>query len=1006
MPQQLIFTSSPRGLVIGRSGYCAVAATEGLREALQSRLEQFSYYEHVTSAGAQQPVIYAYRLVDIRGSHYHVLSRIADAGLDFTKRTNFIAHHLVFTPAETAKLPFPPVIFQLWDGWRNAWAGEPEWLRNEQWGNLSTLASPDLTPCRNWQMLTGDAVNAAALLDIRPESFLADGLDANRTLMLFAEALALQAARPDASDAWQQPFTTYLQDGDDPENFRWRLVYSGSPAYARLIARGAAARPLSTLRPERVDALTAAYARSGPKPIQITTQPQDVKLVEGQTLLLRVCVRGLPPPKCYQWYQKRVQAVWQELPGQNQDTLQIATYSDPGQISRFKVVIWDAWGKPIESQEAKVLVERDEEQSATPLPSRPKPNYIRVDATVQARARQLESSDWGVDERLRGDAPPQKSHWILWMGGGILAVLALLACLLVPMIKKSLIVAGMISTPTNKTSTIASSITTADGGANLSHLEFSSDEKQVSVDSLGKKPPRTYLLLVASPSDPAAKTSLQESIEKNKQEVQEKQKAIKGLPEKLNSSVTQANDEIKRLSKARDELLSEKWTQQGQDKLNAIVKALSRASLKYAAAKEAATPGQHVAQLHKLHRDLDALQAKQRRLSDDLDNQKNYEYYHTQLKASQVASVGPQLTNLCFASTNQPAYCNVTSYGAETTAGPRNCPVKLWDTTLKHLPMQFTISWPQQVTDGGYLAIDDWDQTNKTKLSAPFVLSFMQQTNAGQAEAQVLLWPTYHPQTNQATADWNGLIQTGNSKHTQGLMVALAALSQASFRVEMRISYLEECSASFPFTNTTFAFTALAEMMKTNASNLAGMEKWESAINKLTQFQQQLTNQTNQNRYEYKSLRTNIWADLAQMCQVVVRVNGRSEASAQGYLFDQDPLDTAKFVISHLDDGKSPDDSIVTSLRAVLEGENIKLLQQMANSPEISNGKDGAAGLTILQIKDKVDNLLARCRLDPARLKGTICYKFKWEGPPSEVKEVELVRFRFVAAPNTNSRRP
>ena len=81
MPQQLIYTSSPRGLVVGRSGYCTVACSEGMREALQTRLEQLSHYDHGANSSKICPVICAYRLVDIRGTRYHVLSRIADAGL-------------------------------------------------------------------------------------------------------------------------------------------------------------------------------------------------------------------------------------------------------------------------------------------------------------------------------------------------------------------------------------------------------------------------------------------------------------------------------------------------------------------------------------------------------------------------------------------------------------------------------------------------------------------------------------------------------------------------------------------------------------------------------------------------------------------------------------------------------------------------------------------------------------------------------------------------------------
>src|ERR1017187_387121 len=94
MPQQLLYTSAPRGVVAGRSGYCTVARSATMREALMLRLEQLSYYQHLSLTGAPERPILAYRIVDIRGSRFHVLTRLQDAGLDFTGRTNFTAHHL------------------------------------------------------------------------------------------------------------------------------------------------------------------------------------------------------------------------------------------------------------------------------------------------------------------------------------------------------------------------------------------------------------------------------------------------------------------------------------------------------------------------------------------------------------------------------------------------------------------------------------------------------------------------------------------------------------------------------------------------------------------------------------------------------------------------------------------------------------------------------------------------------------------------------------------------
>jgi hypothetical protein len=123
MPWQLIFTSVPRGLTPGQSGYCTVARSKEMREGLVSRLEKLSYY-HPTSDGE---VILAYRILELRGSRYHVLTRIGDAGLDFTKRRKFLAHHLVFLPEELP-VESPARIFSNWPDWKKRWEGDPIWI--------------------------------------------------------------------------------------------------------------------------------------------------------------------------------------------------------------------------------------------------------------------------------------------------------------------------------------------------------------------------------------------------------------------------------------------------------------------------------------------------------------------------------------------------------------------------------------------------------------------------------------------------------------------------------------------------------------------------------------------------------------------------------------------------------------------------------------------------------------------------------------------------------------
>jgi hypothetical protein len=274
-----------------------------MREALALRLEQLSYYHHLSLSGAKERPICAYRIIDIRGARFHVLSRIRDAALDFTGRTNFIAHHLVLAQEEIGSLPTPPVIFRDWDGWLASWTGEPRMLENENWSSLSSLTKSQL-PARTWQSATGDAANAGALFVNRPPlTMCMDDLQESTVLNIFAESVELLEVRDARQDflvaAWDYTFSTSVQEQDNPGDFRWRCVYSDSPAYAKL--GGADCRKISDLRCVNASEEERAFAREGWKAPEFTAQPQNARIIEGETACFEAAVKGLPAPRL-QWY--------------------------------------------------------------------------------------------------------------------------------------------------------------------------------------------------------------------------------------------------------------------------------------------------------------------------------------------------------------------------------------------------------------------------------------------------------------------------------------------------------------------------------------------------------------------------------------------------------------------------------------------------------------------------------------------------------------------------------
>ena len=111
---ELVFTSAKAGLIPGRSGFCSVAWTEGMPQNLVSLLENMSGYNALYMPNDPKaelnPVCYSYQKVRYGQNELRILSRIAFAGLDYTGRTNKIAHHIIIEDdSELASLQHGPV---------------------------------------------------------------------------------------------------------------------------------------------------------------------------------------------------------------------------------------------------------------------------------------------------------------------------------------------------------------------------------------------------------------------------------------------------------------------------------------------------------------------------------------------------------------------------------------------------------------------------------------------------------------------------------------------------------------------------------------------------------------------------------------------------------------------------------------------------------------------------------------------------------------------------------
>ena len=220
MPLQLIFTSAPRGLVAGRSGFCTVARHATLSERLTQQLEALG-----TPHDAAEGETFTFRRLEAGSQTWYVLSRFVARGLDYSQRDNRLAHHVVFTAEEAAVLPPPAALALRWNDWKDTWSEEPTWLKEDS-RPLPLASHPVLTPAAGWREFAGTGAKAAWLVNASGAATvsLLNPPNSAQLLRLLAESSALLGRA-----AWSATFTTNAaKTGAD--GFDWAVGYaSGRP---------------------------------------------------------------------------------------------------------------------------------------------------------------------------------------------------------------------------------------------------------------------------------------------------------------------------------------------------------------------------------------------------------------------------------------------------------------------------------------------------------------------------------------------------------------------------------------------------------------------------------------------------------------------------------------------------------------------------------------------------------------------------------------------------------
>lgn len=284
MSYELVFTSASQGLRRGTSGFCTVAATEGIPRALQDKLESLSGYRHTEAAhGRERPVNHSHLTIRIQRNIYHVVSRIGDPGMDYSKRSNKIAHHLALTSSELEKFTQgPSPLFSDDSFWHESWDDAPEILAP---GRLPRSSAERVNGFETWEEVFGDAGWAGLMghgISNGMKSVSVIVPNTEQTLTLLNEALQLVPIQ----DRWKVCFSTYYSRHVSGMQCHWRFVLDGTSEARKLRARvqgllidpiGSAGRlPEDNVFVEaaREGRPEAAFAAKTPRRFAVASQPE------------------------------------------------------------------------------------------------------------------------------------------------------------------------------------------------------------------------------------------------------------------------------------------------------------------------------------------------------------------------------------------------------------------------------------------------------------------------------------------------------------------------------------------------------------------------------------------------------------------------------------------------------------------------------------------------------------------------------------------------------------
>lgn len=220
MAFQLVYTSAGKLLDAGRSGFGTVARSKSISALVVSAIERVSQFANLRGLDRTR-VIHVHRRITAGSNRFHILTRIVDAGADYTGRTNHLAHHLVVSQEEAARAAargITPADVLRQFPWLDRWDGAARFFDATEDVSLQNF-SPDgkNSGCQFWAAITGNPAHARLLSwEAAPRTGVLVVRDNVETLQLLSEALAEFGPQ-----SWTRSFTTSLETTDELSELEW-----------------------------------------------------------------------------------------------------------------------------------------------------------------------------------------------------------------------------------------------------------------------------------------------------------------------------------------------------------------------------------------------------------------------------------------------------------------------------------------------------------------------------------------------------------------------------------------------------------------------------------------------------------------------------------------------------------------------------------------------------------------------------------------------------------------